>query len=59
MEPGPVRFQYGVLQELNTRPRTSYLARVDNPFPEFAKAHEPGHTGENKNAPQSDPGHKH
>jgi molybdopterin-containing oxidoreductase family iron-sulfur binding subunit len=56
----PIGFQYGVLAELNTRPRTSYLARIDNPYPGFAKKHEenPGHTGENKNAPQSDPNHK-
>lgn len=32
---------YALLSELNTQPRTTYLARLHNPNPEFD--HEPGH----------------
>ncbi|MDB5297050.1 MAG: Fe-S-cluster-containing hydrogenase component 1-like protein [Phycisphaerales bacterium] len=49
----PVGFHYGLLAELNTRPRTSYLARINNPLPGTGESHETntGTGGVNKEAP--------
>ena len=37
---------YGLLEELNTQPRTSYLARVRNPNPEMPSAPMPEHAAD-------------
>jgi len=33
-----VDLDYGILTELGTRPRTTYLRRVSNPNPELARS---------------------
>ena len=38
LKAGPLN--YGMLAELGTRPRTTYLARIRNPNPEIGEQHD-------------------